>query len=468
MYQIVVHSPDAEPKRIPLTAGKLTIGRAPTNNLVLSDSSASRTHAEIVMDNASVVFVTDLNSTNGTFVNRQRINGTLRLNAGDLLRIGQVVIQFMVAEKADASQQRKSSHMFTRELLLESLDRHSILLYEVARKLNLATSSEALSKNLADLIKHSMGVACTVVMREAFGQAERLPNAELIQRVIKNRSAEVTPGEMFVPIMLSDSEVMGVLCLNKANSGTQPFDHRDLQVAVAISYQAALTIQRMMLLDQVRKEEQARQLLMRFVSPAESKFLLRDYLKTGKLPPLDERKVTILFADIADSTGLGEKLGPHRFAEILNKFYADAVDVVFKNHGILKYLGDGVMAIFLDTDEADMLPSEERATLAGRDLLLRSKTTGRLSLDRKLILGVSLNTGMAMVGYVGTSERPEFNALGDTVNVAYRLQEYARPNRIVAGPATIAAIVEKYQVRRIGEISVKGREKTMQVYEVVI
>jgi class 3 adenylate cyclase/pSer/pThr/pTyr-binding forkhead associated (FHA) protein len=468
MYYVVIHTPDHEPSRIPLNVGKLTIGRAANNNLVLEDSSASRMHAEISMDDSLVVFVTDLNSTNGTFVNRQRISGTLRLNVGDLVRIGQVVIQIMKQEKTETAAKAKSSHMFTRELLLESLDQHSILLYEVARKLNLATTPATMSNDLAQLVKNSLGVAnCIVLMRSQLDELGGNPSAELILRVVKNRSAEITPSEMFVPIMLSEGEVMGVLCMSKSLPVTRPFEHRDLQVAVAISYQAALTIQRMMLLDQVRKEEQARQLLMRFVSPAESKFLLQDYLKSGKLPPLRERKVTILFADIADSTGMGEKLGPQRFADILNKFYADAVEIIFKHHGILKYLGDGIMAIFLDAEAPDMLPSEERATVSGYELLHRTKTTGRLQAEHRTVIGVSINTGVAMVGYIGTSERPEFNALGDVVNVAFRMQEYARPNRIVAGPATIAAIVDKYRVQRIGEISLKGRAQTVQVYEIL-
>jgi adenylate cyclase len=164
---------------------------------------------------------------------------------------------------------------------------------------------------------------------------------------------------------------------------------------------------------------------------------------------------------------LGERLGPQRFAEILNKFYADAIEIVFKHHGILKYLGDGVMGIYVDVDAPDTLPSEERATLSGRELLLRNKTTGHLDIEHRVVMGVSINTGQAMVGYIGTAERPEFNALGDTVNVASRIQEYARPNRIVAGPATIAAIVGKYRVQRIGEVTMKGREQPMQVYEIL-
>ena len=72
-----------------------------------------------------------------------------------------------------------------------------------------------------------------------------------------------------------------------------------------------------------------------------------------------------------------------------------------------------------------------------------------------------------MVGYIGSNERMEFNALGDTVNVSFRMQELARPNRLVIGPATMAAIVDKYQTRRIGAVSLKGREKPIQVYEVI-
>jgi adenylate cyclase len=82
-------------------------------------------------------------------------------------------------------------------------------------------------------------------------------------------------------------------------------------------------------------------------------------------------------------------------------------------------------------------------------------------------MGISINTGVAMVGYIGTRERAEFNALGDVVNVAFRMQEYARPNRIVIGPATVAAIVDKYRTQRIGAVALRGRESSIQVYEVL-
>jgi adenylate cyclase len=82
-------------------------------------------------------------------------------------------------------------------------------------------------------------------------------------------------------------------------------------------------------------------------------------------------------------------------------------------------------------------------------------------------MGISINSGVAMVGYIGTRERAEFNALGDVVNVVFRMQEYARPNRIVIGPATVAALVDKYRIQRIGAVTLRGRESAIQVYEVL-
>ena len=88
-------------------------------------------------------------------------------------------------------------------------------------------------------------------------------------------------------------------------------------------------------------------------------------------------------------------------------------------------------------------------------------------MNQRIIMGVSINTGVAMVGYIGTRERAEFNALGDVVNIVFRMQEYSRPNRIVVGPATVAAIIGTYPIQRIGAVTLRGRENSVQVYEVL-
>ena len=467
MWNLIVHIPDSFPKPYELVDGKTSIGRAVTNDIVVDDAAASRHHAEIWVDEtAKKISVVDLDSTNGTFINHERISGECLLKANDVFRIGQIIFNLISPEDENEIKQGASgTHLFTRELLLESIDQHAVLLYDVARKLNFATSLEMIVDALTVLIKHSLGVqSCEIIMKDMFGKFDGSGGTSLAARAIQNRSAEVSPTVMYVPI-LSGDDILALMVLKKERPGTRAFTRNHLQIAIAISHQASLTIQRMYLLEKVRKEEQIRQLFTRFVSPSEVKLLLNNYLETGELPPLHEEKVTVMFADIAESTGMGEKMGVKKFGSVLNQFYNDSADIIFKYNGMLKYLGDGVMAIFVDVP-GEPAP-EVRAILSGREILGRIKTTGHLVLNQRIIMGVSINTGVAMVGYIGTRERAEFNALGDVVNIAFRMQEYSRPNRIVVGPATVAAIVDKYPIQRIGAVTLRGRERTVQVYEVL-
>lgn len=468
MWQLVVTSPDKEPKPVELKPGKLTIGRASTNDIVIDEVSASRNHAEILLDGpTNTVTLTDLSSTNGTYVNRQRIVGSCHLHPDDLIRIGMIVIHLSHRTgKIRQASNISGTHHFTRELVLESVEEHSLLISEIAQKLNTILDVETALKEVTRMMKRSMGVDyCEIMQRRELKFLETSDLTDpLAKQALRNKAAEVAPATMFVPIMINE-DLIGLIAMHKSRPDALPFDRRDLQLAVAISHQTALTIQRMELLERARQEELTRRLLLRFVSPTEAEFALKTYLSTGELPPLAEQKVTVLFADIADSTRLAETLGTKHFAKILNNFYQVASDVVFKQHGMIKYLGDGILGIF--TEREGEMPSEEKSVLVGRELIQHLNRTGSLDSNRRLVFGVSINTGKAMVGYVGAKERVEFNALGDVVNVAYRMQEYARPFKIIVGPATVAAITDKYRFNRVGGFVLRGREGAIQVYEVL-
>jgi len=218
-------------------------------------------------------------------------------------------------------------------------------------------------------------------------------------------------------------------------------------------------------MQRVQEEETARRLLQRFVSPAETNYLLQGYLNTGRLPELQEMNLTILFADIADSTGLAERIGPQRFGALLRRYYEDMTQVVFAHNGLVdKYLGDGLMAVFGMTGDAP--DPEGRAVQAGIKMLAQVDALNQSGEDQ-ITIGVGVNTGVVMAGYVGTAERVELTVLGDTVNVASGLQAVARPNRLVVGPATMASIVGRYTMRRVGAITVKGRIRNIQAYEIL-
>lgn len=468
MWQFTIHAPEKEPTLVELKPGTLTLGRAATNDIVINDVSASRKHAEIVFDSATnTVTLIDLNSTNGTYVNHQRINGNYQLNHDDLIRIGQFLMHLMRSTgEVAAYPLAAGTHRFTRELLLESLDEHSVLIYDVARKLNTVLDIETALNEVTNLLKVAMGVdICEVILAEQLKDMETSDFIDpLAKRAVSICSAEVTPTSMFVPIMRGE-ELIGLISMRKTRPETRPFGRRDLQLAVAISHQAALAIQRMQLLEQVHHEEQIQRLLLRFVSPAEAEFLLKDYFKNGELPGLKKQKVTVMFADIANSMGLAEQLGTEHFGEILNSFYREATQIIFQQNGMVKYLGDGILAIF--TEQVGGRSTEEKAVAAAKELLEIVNRTGSLDPEQRIIIGIAINTGEAMVGYIGTRERAEFNVLGDIVNIAYRMQEYARPYKIIVGPATVAAISHKYLFQRVGAISLRGREQSVQAYEVL-
>jgi hypothetical protein len=349
MWTLIVQAPENDPKPYELKNGKTSIGRAVTNDIVVDDPAASRQHAEIWADEVvRKISIVDLDSTNGTFINHARITGECSLQVNDVIRIGQIIFSVVGPDETGIKQGAAGTHPFTRELLLESLDQHAVLLYDVARKLNFATSLGMMVDELSVLIRHSMGVqSCTITMKDRFGELQGSEGEAFALRAIQNRTAEVTPTEMFVPV-LSGDDVLAVMHLRKQRPGTRGFSRNHLQIAVAISHQASLTIQRLHLLERVRREEQIHQLFARFVSPSEVKLLLKNYLETGELPPLHEENVTIMFADIAESTRMGETMGVKKFASVLNQFYNDCADIIFKYSGMLKYLGDGVMAIFVD------------------------------------------------------------------------------------------------------------------------
>ena len=103
----------------------------------------------------------------------------------------------------------------------------------------------------------------------------------------------------------------------------------------------------------------------------------------------------------------------------------------------------------------------------GRELIIRMRPTGSLDESSSNIIGVSINTGKAMVGYVDVEERAEFDVLGDMVNVAYQLLNYSRPYRIIAGSETIAALGENYRHKFIGGIILPGRECSVDIHEIL-
>ncbi|MCJ7584767.1 MAG: GAF domain-containing protein, partial [Anaerolineales bacterium] len=404
----------------------------------------------------------------------------------DAIRIG--FHELRVAHPAEKTQVSTitESLSISQAMVLESLDRHAILLYEIIDRLNKVFDIEGALREIAALMQRSLGVEkCEIFLppqfKELTGRGFPTTYAE---RAIHQREAVFIPkltlsitqdisesagrlqirSLLCVPAILNE-QVMALIYLYNTSSKGRLLDKNDLHVAVAVAHLAALTIERVHMAEKLQDQEKIHQLLKRFLPPADAHAMLDGYLKTGNLPELSEQTATVLFADIADSTHLAEKLGPRRFGAILNRYYQDMTDIVFSHGGLIdKYLGDGVMAVFgLSSAQKDV---ERQAVEAGLQMLERLENN-YADESNPIIVGVAVNTGPVMAGYVVTQERVELSVLGDTVNVASRMEALARPNRLFVGPLTYQAIQGNFEMRSIGPVEIRGRTEPVQVHEVV-
>jgi class 3 adenylate cyclase/tetratricopeptide (TPR) repeat protein len=183
-----------------------------------------------------------------------------------------------------------------------------------------------------------------------------------------------------------------------------------------------------------------------------------------------ERKyVTVLFADVVDSTGLGERLDPEQVAEIMNGAFAFLNASVKKYDGtIARLLGDAILAFFgapvAHEDDA------ERAVRAGLDIQAAAREYAeevRRNYGVDFQVRVGVNTGLAVLAAVGDEIRTEYTAMGDTTNVAARLQGAAEPGTVLISADTYHLVKQLFELRPRGGAMVKGKSAPIVTYEVL-
>ena len=168
MWFLTIRSPASEPNEYIVPTGKTALGRKSDNDIVIADASASRIHAEMEYDaKKDVVFLRDLGSTNGTFVNRERLTEPRQLAVDDQIRIGQYLIR--VSRRGQEAQAETGpladTQPLTLELLLQAVDQHAVLLYEVACRLNTVLDLHTALREVSKLMRISMGAEkCEVIL----------------------------------------------------------------------------------------------------------------------------------------------------------------------------------------------------------------------------------------------------------------------------------------------------------------
>ena len=203
----------------------------------------------------------------------------------------------------------------------------------------------------------------------------------------------------------------------------------------------------------------------RYLSPAVVDRLPSDpaELKLGG----HRREVSILFADIRGFTSFSEKLPPEEVMDALNRYLAIAAEAILAYEGTLdKFMGDAVMAIFNAP-----LPQKDHALRAVKAAAAMQQAIAdyqqQLGEKRGLSFGVGINVGGVVVGNIGTTARMDYTAIGDTVNLAKRLQENAGGGHILLSQSTYEQVKGYVKVKVLPSLKVKGRMEAETVYDLI-
>jgi class 3 adenylate cyclase len=180
----------------------------------------------------------------------------------------------------------------------------------------------------------------------------------------------------------------------------------------------------------------------------------------------ERKQVTVLFCDLANSTSLAERLGPEAMHTLLNRFFELALAEVHSYEGTInQFLGDGFMALFgAPVAVEDHARRGALAALGIHKGIQQLRTEAGLYDEMALSVRIGMNTGLVVVGRIGDNLRMDYTAIGDTTNLAARMQQIAPTGAIWVTEATYRTAGEAFAWQALGPMAVKGKEDDLPVY----
>ncbi len=183
----------------------------------------------------------------------------------------------------------------------------------------------------------------------------------------------------------------------------------------------------------------------------------------------ERRIVTVLFCDVKGSTAMAEQLDPEEWAEIMNAAFEHLMQPVYRYEGtVARLMGDAILAFFGAPIAHEDDP--QRAILAGLGIVesiqsFRERMKQQRGLDFNVRIGI--NTGLVVVGDIGSDLKVEYTAMGDAVNVAARMEQTAQPGSVQISASTYRLVAPIFDVETLGGIEVKGKSEPVAAYRVL-
>lgn len=524
MITLRLENASGESRFLQFPPGRLQIGRTEPNDLVLPDETrkVSRVHAAFEVRATGELFVEDLGSVNGTLRNGVPLRAPAQLLPHDVLQIGPyrftlhqdappaTDLPLQVEEvAANLDELQESVQLVDAAAGAAEIGRLE-LLYEVGIKLARTNSVAEVQENAVSFLFRIAGVHRAALMlwdaeREELAAAQLIgrggklasslpgmdPRRQLLSRTLLDR-ARLSNQPLHIRDPRSDlafsgarsiatSGIQAALCAPLSLHGRflgilyadnlampDAFTTADFQIFSVVTAQTGLALGNALARAELVQREVERASLRRYVPPhvAEVIEAAGEAQLHGQV-----QQVTVLFADIRGFTRLSEQMDAREVVQLLNEFFTAATEVVIAAGGILdKFIGDCVMALF-----GPPQPTDKDAQRAMQAALELHRVAARISSARiasgqwapglpGLAIGVGIHTGPAVVGNIGSVQRLQYTAIGDTVNVASRLAGRAGPCETIVSQQVCDHLAGQFPFTAIGEVALKGRNQAMHAH----
>jgi adenylate cyclase len=324
-------------------------------------------------------------------------------------------------------------------------------LASVGERARVGLDDEDLLHDVLDLVRPGYGEVHAGLV--SAGVVTVAGHAYQVADLAAGTGAASRPGRVAFPLTVKGN-VAGVLEVPEPH-GESAAEERALLATLA--HQLSIS------LENARLYRELGTLFRQYLSPDVAAALLADPDQAALGGSVVE--VTALFADLRGFTTFSEAVDPPEIVRMLNRYHAVAVPSILDNGGtVVQFIGDAILALFnAPARQRDHALRAVRAALQ-MQAAVATIADGEPGWPR---FRVGANTGPALVGNIGSEALRGFNAMGDAVNVAARLQSLAEPGQIVIGEATRLELGDRVRLRPLGDLAVKGRHQAARAYVVL-
>jgi len=313
-----------------------------------------------------------------------------------------------------------------------------------------------------------VALSSTIINEVLRDRAAVLSSDALMDSRFKGAHSIIMQGirsSMAVPLIYSD-EVLGVMVLD-SQVAANAFTDKDLQLTQALANQAALAIQNSLYARKIEKEALTRERFQRLLSPAIAELVVSGEVAVEKGG--QARDTTVFFSDIRGFTAMSETRTAQEIVDMLNEYFEQMVEIIFKYEGTLdKFVGDEIMALF-GAPVAHPDDAYRAVKVACEQLrVLEEWNKVRVAEGEAAIqIGIGINSGSVVAGYLGSSKALEYTVIGDVVNTASRLCSVAKSGEVIISKKTYDLVKDYFDAHELSPTQVKGKAQALQVYKVL-